>query len=265
MARMYSGKKGKHGSKKPAIKRKPSWVKMKKEEIEALVVELAKQRKTYAMKDFSNVPDAKIALSRISEDPGPFCMSFGFELDPLVRSIEKIGLIHPPWVVGGDGDRLDVVMGHRRILALKALKSEQAPMKDLSALGLKPLDLLLLNLYDNLSVRPFNAVEKGMILNRLKPHLSGETILKEYMPLLGLQSREKARTLYEKLEEISTRYQQRYNKDEELKNVCGDITTLLAEKTYDNLSTVRTDLKELIAARRIYTNGGSKLWYKSRR
>jgi hypothetical protein len=154
------------------------------------------------MRKLSDVPEKPIALSRISEDPGPYCMSFRFELGPLIRSIEKIGLIHPPLVVKGDGDCLDVVIGYRRILALKSLKCEEAPMKDLSDLGLQPLDLLLFNLYDNLSIRPFNVVEKGMILNRLKPHLSEEEILKGFMPLLGLPPHEEARKIYGKLEAL---------------------------------------------------------------
>jgi small subunit ribosomal protein S15 len=69
MARIYSGKKGKHGSKKPAIKRRPSWVRMRKEEIEALVVELAKQRHTQAMigtilRDQYGIPDVKILTGK---------------------------------------------------------------------------------------------------------------------------------------------------------------------------------------------------------
>lgn len=44
MARIYSGKKGKHRSKKPPIKTVPRWAKHKKKEIEDLVLKLAKER-----------------------------------------------------------------------------------------------------------------------------------------------------------------------------------------------------------------------------
>jgi len=79
MARIYSGKKGKHGSKKPAIKRKPSWIHAEKGEIEALVVDLAKQRKTFAMigtilRDQYGIPDVKVMtgknISKIVEEAG---------------------------------------------------------------------------------------------------------------------------------------------------------------------------------------------------
>jgi len=79
MARIYSRKKGKHGSKKPAIKRKPRWVKRKKEEIEKLIVELAKQRHSYAMigtimRDRYGVPDVEVVtgknINRILKEAG---------------------------------------------------------------------------------------------------------------------------------------------------------------------------------------------------
>lgn len=42
---MYSRKKGKHGSKKPAKKTVPSWVRYKPKEVEMLIVKLAKDGK----------------------------------------------------------------------------------------------------------------------------------------------------------------------------------------------------------------------------
>ena len=45
MARMHSRKKGKHGSKKPAKKTVPSWIRYKPKEIELLIAKLAKEGK----------------------------------------------------------------------------------------------------------------------------------------------------------------------------------------------------------------------------
>lgn len=45
MARMHSRKKGKHGSKKPAKKTAPSWIRYKGKEIELLIAKLAKDGK----------------------------------------------------------------------------------------------------------------------------------------------------------------------------------------------------------------------------
>ena len=154
------------------------------------------------MKDLSDAPESLVALKEIPEDPGPYCMSFGFDLGPLIHSIKKWGLLSPPFVVRNESGDIDVVIGFRRILALKSLKWNEAPMKDLSGKRLSTLDLLLLNLNDNLTVRSFNEVEKGMILNRLKPHVSEELLMGEYLPLLGVPAREPLYRVYERLEEL---------------------------------------------------------------
>ena len=46
MARMHSRKRGKHGSKRPAKKTAPSWVKYNAKELEMLIAKLAKEGKT---------------------------------------------------------------------------------------------------------------------------------------------------------------------------------------------------------------------------
>lgn len=69
MARMYSRKKGKHGSKKPPVRKAHEWTPLKKKEIETLIVELAKQRKNSAhigilLRDKYGVPDVKAATGK---------------------------------------------------------------------------------------------------------------------------------------------------------------------------------------------------------
>jgi small subunit ribosomal protein S15 len=69
MARVYSRKKGKHGSRKPPIKMVPRWVKLKKEDVENIVAQLAKQRYTSAtigiiLRDQYGIPDAKIITNK---------------------------------------------------------------------------------------------------------------------------------------------------------------------------------------------------------
>lgn len=69
MARIYSRKRGKHGSKKPPVRKKQSWTPLKKKEIETLVIELAKQRNSPArigliLRDKYGVPDVKIATGK---------------------------------------------------------------------------------------------------------------------------------------------------------------------------------------------------------
>jgi small subunit ribosomal protein S15 len=64
MARRYSGKRGKSGSKKPQEMAKPSWMTYKPNEVELLVMKLAKEGKPASMiglvlRDSYGIPDIK--------------------------------------------------------------------------------------------------------------------------------------------------------------------------------------------------------------
>ena len=68
MARMYSRKKGKSGSKKP-FKKTPLWVRYKPKEVELLIVKLAKEAKTASqigltLRDTYGIPDTKKVAGR---------------------------------------------------------------------------------------------------------------------------------------------------------------------------------------------------------
>ncbi|MDO8628423.1 MAG: 30S ribosomal protein S15 [Nanoarchaeota archaeon] len=69
MARLYSKKKGKAGSKKPLRKTKPLWLRYEPKEVEQLVIKYAKQGMTPAMiglrlRDTYGVPDVKIITGK---------------------------------------------------------------------------------------------------------------------------------------------------------------------------------------------------------
>ncbi|MEW6669632.1 MAG: ParB/Srx family N-terminal domain-containing protein [Thermodesulfobacteriota bacterium] len=131
-----------------------------------------------------------IPLSEVHEAPGPYTMSFGFDIGPMVRSIERVGVLNRP-VVERDGDgNVHIIAGYRRLMALKALQCGEACCTDLTAAGLPFLQKLLLGLYDNLVARGFNDVEKAMILERLLPCVPRAELLSVYMPILGLPCHE---------------------------------------------------------------------------
>ncbi len=136
----------------------------------------------------------------INDDPGPFCMSFGFSLGPLIRSIQEFGLINLPIIVRQGEGRVDVVSGYRRILALKDLQINEIPCRDITESGRSPLQNLLTNLHENFVTREFNDVEKAMILARLVYHIPREEVIHSYMPLLSLPSRESTLDLYLSIE-----------------------------------------------------------------
>ena len=69
MARLHTHHKGKSHSKKPLSKSPPSWLAYKKEEIEAIIVKLAKKGETMAkigliLRDSYGVPDVRQVLNK---------------------------------------------------------------------------------------------------------------------------------------------------------------------------------------------------------
>jgi len=69
MARIYSGKKGQSGSHRPPFKAVPKWTKYKKEDVEKLVIDLAKQKYTSAMigtilRDSYGIPDSTVIAQK---------------------------------------------------------------------------------------------------------------------------------------------------------------------------------------------------------
>ena len=66
---MYSGKKGKSGSKKPIKKTKKVWLRYSNEEVEQLIVKLSKQGYTQSkigtiLRDTYGVPDVRTILNK---------------------------------------------------------------------------------------------------------------------------------------------------------------------------------------------------------
>ncbi len=69
MARMHARRRGKSGSKKPIKKIKPSWVRYSAQEVERLVVKLAKQGHDPAiigliLRDTYGIPDVKVITKK---------------------------------------------------------------------------------------------------------------------------------------------------------------------------------------------------------
>ncbi len=69
MGRMYSGKKGKSGSKKPVKKRRLTWIRYSGKEVEQLVIKLAKQGKSQSeigmiLRDTYGVPSVRDLLKK---------------------------------------------------------------------------------------------------------------------------------------------------------------------------------------------------------
>ena len=147
-------------------------------------------------------PPVLMDLDDLDREPGPYCMSFGFDLGPLTDSIRRFGLLNTPCVTKGAKGRVDIVTGYRRLLALKTLGRHRIPVRDLSRAGISCLDCLVLNLSDNLTTRDLNDVEKGMVLKRLSTFVQTKEILARYMPLLALPRNETFLETYVRIEDL---------------------------------------------------------------
>jgi len=69
MARVYSRKKGRHGSHRPPVKILPKWARADKKEVEELIVKFAKEHYTSAvigqiLRDQYGIPDIKLLIGK---------------------------------------------------------------------------------------------------------------------------------------------------------------------------------------------------------
>lgn len=148
-----------------------------------------------------------VDLDEMAEGPGPYTMSYGFNLDVLCESIRKVGLLNPPLVARNEKDSFDIVAGYRRILALKALGEPKVLCKEVTSVLPSPLERFLVNFYENLATRKFNDIEKAMILGRLRGYVQKEELLASFMPFLSLPSHEGTLEFYLKLVNLEESFQ----------------------------------------------------------
>lgn len=145
-----------------------------------------------------------IAISDIDLRPGPFCMSFNFNLELLKASIEKFGVINPPYLLKDSDSNFIVVAGYQRLLAIKELGWQDIGCHVFPD-TFSQFNALLFNLKDNLIHRQLNNIEKGMILQRLTRFLNTEEIVSNFMPILGIPSNKQQLELFLGLVELEER------------------------------------------------------------
>ncbi len=115
-----------------------------------------------------NYPLVKVDVDNFSDQPGSFCMSYGFDNSQLVESIDNIGLINNPYIIRNKNkSSIEVVTGFRRILALKELRIKEVFCFDLTDAGLTSYEILLFALHDNIFSRELNIIEKSMLINNI--------------------------------------------------------------------------------------------------
>lgn len=128
----------------------------------------------------------RVREERIQE--APFCLSWGFDLGPLARSLERVGLVSP-LVVRPRQEEYELICGYRRLLALRSLGRPEIAVRVLPV-KTPATDLLDLALLDNLSHRTFNEAEKALAVSHLAGLHPPDRVTRHYLPLLGLAPRE---------------------------------------------------------------------------
>ncbi len=137
--------------------------------------------------------DSIASASGIQESP--FCISYGYDLSPMISSMEGMGLINPVVVTPcQEKGKYWVVCGHKRVLA-----AHELGWKKIASWIYRfdhMLDGLWLSVHDNLATRELNPVEKACVLSKMAEHLNWEQIKEQLIPLLGLPAHKPAFELY---------------------------------------------------------------------
>jgi len=144
--------------------------------------EVVPERKTHRMKQVTK----RIALKNIDRNDTQFLLSYGYNLDPLKDSINRIGVINPPLVRQKSDTGYQIICGYKRVHALSELGVASAHCTLVSpATGDE--ESFLLSFYDTVSHRELNPIEKSMAITGLLSYFSEEKVVSDFLPLLNLQ------------------------------------------------------------------------------
>lgn len=126
----------------------------------------------------------KIRTAELDLGDERFRTSYFFSLDPLIRSIQEVGLVNPPVAAARDG-RLLVVAGWKRILACLELSFVSLPVFILEEAD--DLKAFRLSFMENLAVRSFGLLEKSEVIGKLSGFgEQDKNVIKHDLPLLSV-------------------------------------------------------------------------------
>lgn len=130
--------------------------------------------------------DSIVTFDAIDMQDRSFVITCGRSAQGLAYSMQMAGLINPPCLMLSEQRNCyRVVCGWLRMKAAAELGWREIPAKIVDA-ETDERQVFLFSLYDNLSHRIFNFVEKAYAVERLHRFFSDEEIAATYLPLLGL-------------------------------------------------------------------------------
>ncbi len=133
-----------------------------------------------------------VALTDIGLDDQTCVVTYQPDMQDLQRSVARAGVLTPLHLRRQDAqDRLQVVCGWKRLQACQRTAYTHLPALVYGRMELSEEQAFLLAVHDNLGCRPFNSVEKGRILRRLRDdfHYEATRLIEEFCPLLALPPR----------------------------------------------------------------------------
>jgi hypothetical protein len=127
------------------------------------------------------------------------------ELDSAAMriSLEAVGLLNPVLLLE-EPSRRTIVCGFRRLRALRALGQGSVQARTLEPSTSSRLETFRLALFDNLSVRELNSLEKARVLSTLRSTcgISSQALVDSYLPLLGLPPHKNVLHVYLRLHRL---------------------------------------------------------------
>jgi hypothetical protein len=134
----------------------------------------------------------KISLEEIDSTNEMFRISEEIRSDPLEMSIHRIGQLNPLLLLGGDRP-YRVVCGFRRLHAMRRLGASKVSVQIIDGKNRNLSDVFRLALWDNISHRQLDALEKARVLYKLGNDFGvpDEVTVRDWMPLMGLAPHER--------------------------------------------------------------------------
>jgi ParB family transcriptional regulator, chromosome partitioning protein len=140
----------------------------------------------------------EISLDEIDWDDETFRISEDLDPAGVLDSLRAIGLLNPMVVLDRE-PRKPIVCGFRRGRALKKLGHSRIPVRILpSEETQERIRIFELALWDNLSHRQLNPLEKARVIYKLQAMcgVPDEMLIRVYLPLLGLTPHESVLQAY---------------------------------------------------------------------
>ena len=127
-----------------------------------------------------------IQLDKIDWNDTSCQITYGPFPPKLLLSIQTVGLIEPPLLQGKKNGLFRIVCGGRRLAACKKVGLDSVACRMLSS-SIDHQRCLRLAIYDNVTQRTLNPVEKSLVLAKMADYLEEPQLINEFMPLLDLE------------------------------------------------------------------------------